>query len=98
MDWLRDAKCLEEDPELFFPVGRTGPAISQTEVARAVCLACPVRPTCLEWALESGQDYGVWGGLSEEERRSIRRARRRQERERASRREEQERGRVALAG
>lgn len=78
MEWLTEASCLEEDPELFFPVGSTGPAIDQIERARAVCMGCSVRAECLEWALSTGQDAGVWGGLSEEERREIRRARRKE--------------------
>jgi WhiB family redox-sensing transcriptional regulator len=77
MEWIERASCLEEDPELFFPVGTTGPAIEQTARAKAVCLPCDVRAECLAWALDTCQDAGVWGGLDEEERREIRRARRR---------------------
>jgi WhiB family redox-sensing transcriptional regulator len=78
MEWVHRAKCRDVDPELFFPVGTTGPAAAQIESAKAVCLQCAVRDECLEWALTTGQDAGVWGGTSEEERRSIRRARRRE--------------------
>jgi WhiB family transcriptional regulator, redox-sensing transcriptional regulator len=78
MDWLERALCIDEDPELFFPVGTTGPAIDQIADAKEVCLRCPVRTECLDWALDTAQDAGVWGGLDEEERRGIRRARRRQ--------------------
>ena len=85
MDWLQRAACLDEDPELFFPVGTTGPFLLQVERAKTVCMACPVRLECLDWALDTAQDAGVWGGLSEEERRAIRRARRREERERRGR-------------
>ena len=77
MTWVESARCIGEDPELFFPVGITGPAVEQTEVARAVCLACNVIDECLEWSLRTAQDAGVWGGMGEEERREIRRARRR---------------------
>ena len=73
MDWRDRAACLDEDPELFFPIGNTGPAILQIEEARAVCMRCEVREECLQWALESGQDHGVWGGLSEDERRALKR-------------------------
>ena len=73
MDWRDRAACLEVDPELFFPIGNTGPAILQIEEAKAVCRTCPVIDTCLKWALETGQDAGVWGGMSEEERRSVKR-------------------------
>ncbi|MFM9812817.1 WhiB family transcriptional regulator [Streptomyces scabiei] len=73
MDWRHQASCRVEDPELFFPIGDTGPALLQIEEAKAVCRRCPVIERCLQWALESGQEAGVWGGLSEAERRSIRR-------------------------
>ena len=78
MEWVHRARCKDEDPELFFPVGTTGPAASQIDDAKAVCAGCDVRLQCLEWALATGQDAGVWGGTSEEERRSIRRSRRRE--------------------
>ena len=71
MDWNRRA-CRDEDPELFFPIGTTGPAIAQIEEAKKVCRRCDVREQCLQWALEAGQDHGVWGGLSEDERRQQR--------------------------
>lgn len=72
-DWRHRAACRAEDPELFFPVGNTGAALLQIEEAKAVCRRCPSQPQCLQWALESGQDSGVWGGLSEDERRSMKR-------------------------
>jgi WhiB family transcriptional regulator, redox-sensing transcriptional regulator len=53
-------------------------ALRQTANAKAVCTGCPVRADCLEWSLQTCQDAGVWGGLDEEERRVIRRARRRE--------------------
>ena len=77
MEWVHLARCKDEDPELFFPVGTTGTSILQVELAKAVCRQCPVRAECLEWALATAQDSGVWGGLDEEERRAFRRARRR---------------------
>ncbi len=73
MDWRHRAACLTEDPELFFPIGNTGPAITQIQEAKMVCQRCDVMNMCLKWALESGQDSGVWGGLSEDERRSLKR-------------------------
>jgi WhiB family redox-sensing transcriptional regulator len=75
MDWRHAAACREEDPELFFPIGTTGPALLQVEDAKAVCERCTVTEACLEWALESGQDTGVWGGLSEDERMALKRSR-----------------------
>lgn len=80
MDWIYDARCRAEDPELFFPVGSTGPAADQVDAAKSVCFVCDVRGECLEWAMLTGQDSGVWGGLSEEERRAHRREMRRRAR------------------
>jgi WhiB family redox-sensing transcriptional regulator len=77
MEWVHRARCKDEDPELFFPVGTTGTSVLQMELAKAVCGLCAVRTECLEWALATAQDAGVWGGLDEEERRALRRARRR---------------------
>jgi WhiB family redox-sensing transcriptional regulator len=80
--WRADAACAQVDPDLFFPVGVTGPAVGQIAAAKAVCSGCPVRSECLEFAIATNQEYGVWGGASEEERRVLRRqwraARRRQ--------------------
>ncbi|MCZ4096734.1 WhiB family transcriptional regulator [Streptomyces sp. So13.3] len=73
MNWRHRAACRAEDPELFFPVGSSGPALLQIQQAKAVCRRCPVREECLSWALEAGQDAGVWGGLSEDERRAAKR-------------------------
>ena len=73
MDWRHLAACREEDPELFFPIGTTGPALLQIEQAKAVCRRCSVIDDCLSWAMESGQDSGVWGGLSEDERFALKR-------------------------
>src|SRR5688500_10897851 len=73
MDWRDKAACLTADPELFFPVGNTGPAVDQIEKAKAVCARCTVTEICLQYALETGQDSGVWGGLSEDERRALKR-------------------------
>lgn len=70
---LQKAACVGEDPELFFPIGNTGPAILQIEEAKKVCQRCDVREQCLEWALEAKHDHGVWGGKSEDERRALKR-------------------------
>jgi WhiB family redox-sensing transcriptional regulator len=78
LDWVRRARCKDEDPELFFPLGATGTSMLQTAMAKQICALCDVRVECLEWALSSGQDSGVWGGLTEDERRALRRSRRRQ--------------------
>ncbi len=76
LDWRHRAACLDEDPELFFPVGTSQTAQDQTARAQAVCDRCPVRSQCLAWALDTGQDTGIWGGRTETERRELRRRRR----------------------
>jgi len=68
-DWRHRLACLDEDPELFFPVGTSGPAAAQLVRAKAVCSRCPVTTACLNWSLATGQGTGVWGGRSEAERR-----------------------------
>jgi WhiB family redox-sensing transcriptional regulator len=74
-DWRFDAACATEDPELFFPVGISGPALAQTALAKSVCQGCPVLEDCRKWALDTGQDAGVWGGMDEDERRALKRKR-----------------------
>ncbi|KID30940.1 WhiB family transcriptional regulator [Prauserella rugosa] len=76
LGWVDDAACRDEDPELFFPVSAMGPGAQQAEQAKAVCARCPVREQCLSYALESGLDFGVFGGLTQEERRELARKRR----------------------
>jgi WhiB family transcriptional regulator, redox-sensing transcriptional regulator len=73
MTWRNRASCLDENPELFFPIGYTGSALVQVEEAKAVCRRCPVGVDCLNWAIEFNQDAGVWGGLSEGERQALKR-------------------------
>jgi len=73
-DWRHRAACRHVDPELFFPVGNVGPAVAQVQEAKQVCSTCTVVQPCLEWAIESGSDTGVWGGMSEDERRAYRRS------------------------
>jgi WhiB family redox-sensing transcriptional regulator len=67
LSWMSQGACQREDPELFFPIAATGPALQQVNSAKAVCGRCPVRASCLSYALETGQD-GVWGGTTREER------------------------------
>ncbi|HET6794272.1 MAG TPA: WhiB family transcriptional regulator [Acidimicrobiales bacterium] len=71
-DWRDIAACRDTDPDLFFPVGTTGLALDQIESAKAVCRQCPSLDQCLEFALATNQESGVWGGTSEEERRKLR--------------------------
>ena len=69
-EWRLDAACRDLDTAIFFP--ETEEAVA---VAKAICAACPVREACLEFALVTRQDDGVWGGLDETERRRVRRRR-----------------------
>ena len=69
-DW-RDAACRDADPELFFPDGDTRSARAQVKMAKLICRGCPVSATCLSWALDSNQEAGIWGGLTEDERRRL---------------------------
>ena len=66
--WQDRALCAQTDAEVFFPTKG-----GSTKEAKQICLACPVRAECLEYALEHDERFGLWGGLSERERRRIRR-------------------------
>ena len=66
------ASWLVPEPTLFFPVGTTGPAVEQIEAAVAICNTCMVREDCLQYALETNQESGVWGGYAEDDRRRLR--------------------------
>jgi WhiB family redox-sensing transcriptional regulator len=74
-EWRDTALCRDTDPDLFFPVGTTGQALVSIDHAKRVCAECDVTTACLQFALDTNQDSGIWGGLSEEERRAIRRQR-----------------------
>jgi WhiB family transcriptional regulator, redox-sensing transcriptional regulator len=68
--WQTRANCMGVDPDLFFP--ERG---ASTREAKEVCRGCVVREDCLEYALANGEKFGIWGGLSERERRRLRRQR-----------------------
>lgn len=68
--WAEHAKCLQADPEIFFP--EKG---GSTREAKRICAECDVRAECLEYALVNDERFGVWGGLSERERRKLKRTR-----------------------
>jgi WhiB family redox-sensing transcriptional regulator len=72
-EWRAKAACVREDPELFFPNGNSGPYFSQIEKAKRVCGRCAVAETCLRYALDTKQDSGIWGGLTDDERKALRR-------------------------
>lgn len=82
-DWRDDAACQQYDPELWFPIGTTGPALVQVEEARAICLTkCSdeTRAACLAFAVDpvTRQDEGIWGATTEDERRKAKRKRERE--------------------
>ena len=70
-DWRSRGACRQEDPELFHPVGKRGPALAQEQRAKAVCRRCPVQITCREWAITAitAIAHGVVGGMNPTERR-----------------------------
>lgn len=70
VDWQTHARCAEVDPEIFFPE-RGG----SSKAARSVCNVCLVRSQCLEYALNNKEQFGIWGGTSERERRRLRKER-----------------------
>ncbi|RPE40224.1 transcription factor WhiB [Streptomyces sp. Ag109_O5-1] len=72
-DWRKSAVCRTKDPELFFPKGTEGPWALAIEEAKAACRRCPAVEACLQFAFQTGIDHGIFGGLTEAERRSLRR-------------------------
>lgn len=70
--WSMRAACLDRPDEMFFPE-RGGSARVAVEAAKRVCARCPVTAECLEYAMATDQRFGVWGGLSEPERRRLKR-------------------------
>ncbi|MGN6501517.1 MAG: WhiB family transcriptional regulator [Pseudolysinimonas sp.] len=68
--WQSDALCAQTDPEAFFP--EKG---GSTRDAKKICTSCEVKAQCLDYALANDERFGIWGGLSERERRRLRRAR-----------------------
>jgi WhiB family redox-sensing transcriptional regulator len=67
LSWQTDSLCAQTDPEAFFP--EKG---GSTRDAKKICSSCEVRSQCLEYALENDERFGIWGGLSERERRKLR--------------------------
>jgi WhiB family redox-sensing transcriptional regulator len=76
--WRERAACLRVDPDLFFPIGNNRPTLEQIDEAKAVCGRCPVVEQCLNWAVRVEQVEGIWGGMTESERRAMRRREARQ--------------------
>ena len=66
ISWMQDGSCRDESPAVFFPSDSLG-----VDAARRICAGCPVRETCLEFALRNRIEHGVWCGASERQRRRI---------------------------
>ena len=75
--WMTEGACLDEDPELFFPIGEGGANAGQVQRATSICHRCEVEATCLRFALVNGVKEGIWGGRTETERQTLIRNRRR---------------------
>lgn len=73
LEWRQLAACADHDPGLFFPAGETGPAVEQIRQAKRICSGCDVQEECLMYAIDTNQVAGIWGGLTEDERRPVRR-------------------------
>jgi WhiB family redox-sensing transcriptional regulator len=72
-DWRSLGACLAADPDLFFPISLSPASAVQVSSARAYCARCPVRPDCTRFALDHPDVQGIWGGLTEAERDTLRR-------------------------
>jgi WhiB family transcriptional regulator, redox-sensing transcriptional regulator len=73
-NWRAASACLNADPDMFFPVAVGTAASSQVSRALRMCQACPVKQQCLDFAVQSGEKEGIWGGTTPEERVRARRA------------------------
>lgn len=73
-DWRDAAACRDQDPDLFFPKGDSGPWLMVIEEAKAVCRRCPVLDACGQWALDNREEFGIFGALTEQERAALRRS------------------------
>jgi len=72
-EWRAAGACLSADPDLFFPIAVGGAAVRQVTQAQRICAGCGVRQQCLEFAMQTGETYGIWGGTTPEERIRVRR-------------------------
>jgi WhiB family redox-sensing transcriptional regulator len=74
MDWRNRAACRNDpDPNLWFPVGVSGPAVLQAAEAKTVCRRCPTMSVCLAYALDNNIEFGIYGGMTEQERAALKR-------------------------
>jgi WhiB family redox-sensing transcriptional regulator len=73
-EWVERAACRRMSPALFFAVARSEHTRVEVKAAKAVCAICDVQEECLEFAIRTGQREGIWGGLTDRERRKVRQA------------------------
>ena len=71
--WMDNALCRSSSSDLFFPVGRSQKTQKKIEEALVICTECSVTPECLDYALRTNQDIGIWGGTIDEDRKYLRR-------------------------
>ena len=71
-NWRSAGACLSADPDLFFPISSAGPAMGHLAQAKAICARCEIQQQCLDYAVSTGPIQGVWGGMTEHERRLLR--------------------------
>jgi len=71
-EWMEGAACRDTDPDMFFPVGTTGASLEQINRALSICSICRAADNCLDFALHTNQEFGVWGGYAEDDRRRLR--------------------------
>ncbi len=71
--WRESGACQTADPELFFPIAAGSVGARQADAARRICAGCGVRRECLQFAIETGEAHGIWGGTTPDERRRTRR-------------------------
>jgi WhiB family redox-sensing transcriptional regulator len=76
-NWRAASACLNADPDMFFPVAAGTAASKETARALRICQGCPVRQQCLDFAMQSGEKDGIWGGTTPEQRIRARRGRNR---------------------
>jgi WhiB family redox-sensing transcriptional regulator len=81
-EWRAAGACLAADPELFFPIAQGSAADRQISTALRVCAGCAVRQQCLDFAMQTGEAHGIWGGTTADERIRARRRSTRRRRER----------------
>lgn len=74
--WRDRAACLGMDPEDWFPVSEleSGSVLAHVEQVKGICRSCPVIESCLSWALDTQQQFGIWGGMTAKERTSLKRS------------------------